>query len=307
MPAGAKFGRFRVLGAIGQDSTGYLYRARQEEGNRLVALRVLDGDRSKDTRVVELADRAVRLRHKNVQQCLLLGRQGKSRYFAFEYTPGSSLRRRLERGETMKPYRSLRVIWRVARALRAAGRKGLAHGDLRPSSIQISATGTVKVSGIGMPLEVSGEFERFQAPRGSIPFYAAPEEMKDRNPSDERRTVFTLGAILYHMVTGQAPLFGDTLKEAMLRYADHGIEPAERVNPKLPRPVALLLARMLAPYSHRMEGLDALIQAIGELAGTRLAERSGTAPEAATPESTEPGAAQPDGVAEPITDSSAAA
>ena len=111
----------------------------------------------------------------------------------------------------------------------------------------MTESGSVKVTGIGMPRDADRDSACFATGRGKISFYASPEDLHAADPEDERRTVFTLGAILYHMISGQPPMFGDSLRDALANHADHGIEPLERVRPGVPGAIGELVEKMLQP------------------------------------------------------------
>lgn len=260
---GSRLGGFTILGEIGRDATGVLYRARQTERNRLVALRVLEPEVADDEGFLSKARRSIKIRHKNIQRLHLFGKAGELRFLAHEYAPGLSLRRRLESREAMDPYHSLKVIRRVTRALRIARQSSLRHADLRPCCILVSESGSVKVTGIGMPRDADRDSALFATGRGKIPFYSPPEDLYEgADPDDERRTVFTLGAILYHMLAGRPPMFGETLREALTNHADHGIEALELVRPGLPLAVTDLVGKMLQPPPLRYQSLEEVSAAI---------------------------------------------
>lgn len=248
---GTELGKFAILGTIGRDTTGTLYRVRQEKKNRLAVLRVLDPAVVEDPQFKKRVARAAKLRHENVQRTLMFGRKGRMHYLALEYMPGRSLRWQLEQGR-MDPYQSLKIIRRVAAALRAARKKaGLEHADLRPANILLSHSGVVKVIGIGLPRDPRREYGLFEADHPAFPFYTAPEIQRGDGALDQRGSVFSLGAILYHMLSGDAPMYGATLEEALLRQASHGIEPLAEKKLGLPAPVCELVSRSLQPYPLR--------------------------------------------------------
>jgi len=252
---GTTLGRYAILGTIGGDSTGTLYRVRQESKKRLAVLRVLDPELASDPKFKELAARQIKLRHPNVQRTYVYGRKGSMHYMAMEYMAGRSLRWQLENERRMDPYECLKIIRRVGVGLRAARAAELGHWDLRPANILLSHSGQVKVIGIGMPKDPRKEYDLFEMPRGMLPFYTAPEILRNDGELDERATVFSLGAILYHMLSGSPAMYGATLEEALLRQASHGIEPLWDYRLGLPREVCELVDKALQPYPLRHKSI----------------------------------------------------
>ena len=165
--------------------------------------------------------------------------------------PGRSLRCQLDKIDRMDQYESLKIIRRVTEALCVAKQSDLRHFDLRPANILLSQCGTVKVIGIGMPKDPRKEFDLFESQRQMIPFYTAPEILRGDQQLDERGTVFSVGAILYHMLAGSPPMYGNSLNEALLRQASHGIDPLAEVRPNLPDRVYQLVEKALQPYPLR--------------------------------------------------------
>ena len=198
-----------LLGVLGRGGMGVVYRARQEQLGRLVALKmILAGGHAGPVELERFraeAQAIARLQHVNIIQIHEVGEHNGLPYYSLEYCPGGSLEKKLA-GTPLPPREAADLVEVLARAMHAAHQKGVVHRDLKPANILLAEDGTPKITDFGLArqLDVAGK-----TATGAImgtPSYMAPEQasgkVKEIGPACD---VYALGAILYECLTGRPP------------------------------------------------------------------------------------------------------
>lgn len=205
---GDRLGRYEILAPLAEGGMARVFRARDVELDREVAIKVLRERRhpERTDRFEEEARATAALTHPNVVMLHDVGRQGDARYLVTELLDGQTLRERLEHGGP-----AVQEAWalgrQIARALAAAHRRGITHGDLKPENLFVTASGVVKVLDFGLSHD-DGALPRFSPSTGTAG-YMAPEQIRgDR--ADRRSDVFALGAVLFELFTGVRAFPGAT-------------------------------------------------------------------------------------------------
>ena len=235
---------------------GVVYRARQQQLNRLVALKMIragmdatQGDR--DRFRVE-AEAVARLRHANILQIYDIGEAAGLPFVALELLEGGSLAARL--AGTPQPGSQAAVLMvTLARAIHAAHRAGIVHRDLKPSNVLFDCEGTPKIVDFGLAKRL--EQEEGQTQSGQIvgtPSYMAPEqargESKEVGPAAD---VYALGAILYEMLTGRPPFKGTSPMETVIQVIYNETVPPSRLFSRVPRDLETICLKCLAKEPSR--------------------------------------------------------
>ncbi|MBI3723112.1 tetratricopeptide repeat protein [bacterium] len=210
-----RFGPFLLLSELGKGGMGVVYRAWNDRLRRVVALKtILPGEGVDEAAVARFkreAEAAARLRHPGIVSVHEAGEFEGRHYMAMDYVPGRSLEARLRPGaERIAFHRALEVVRDVARAAHYAHSQGVVHRDLKPQNIIIDASerpfvldfGLAAIKGAGTRLTKTG------ASMGT-PAYMPPEQANGE-AADERADVYSLGATLYHVLTGRPPFSGET-------------------------------------------------------------------------------------------------
>ena len=213
---------FQLLDKLGQGSMGTVYRARQLSMNRFVAVKMLHPRLAANpdllARLIRKRHLAAKLSHNNIVQAIDVG------WPATCITSSWSTSRARRSGRSWKAARSTtrRRRWRSScrspRRSQHAHRRDLIHRDIKPANIILTAEGIAKLADLGMARETTDE-ERSRAEKGmtiGTPFYISPEQVYPHDDIDGRADIYSLGATLYHMVTGQPP-FPGTRVDAVLR------------------------------------------------------------------------------------------
>ncbi len=287
---GEQIAGYRLLDRIGEGAMGAVYRARQLSLDRDVAIKVLSPDLAQDDvhvqRFMTEARAVARLNHTNIISGIDIGESAGVRYLVMEYADGLTVADLLERGGALDEERALSITQQMARALDHAHKAGLIHRDVKPANILLTQDGVAKLSDFGLArLELDNEAV---ARRMGTPDYISPEQARGDGAVDERTDLYSLGATLFHMLTGRPPFVG---ADASAVLAQHLTAPAPSVlddDPTIDERTAELVARLLSKdpaargrAKEIAEAIDALLKSLQNArladAGARSA-RPGGAP-----------------------------
>ena len=225
---GTKLGPYEVLGALGAGGMGEVYRARDSRLGRDVALKILPGaflsDVARLQRFEQEARAAAALNHPNILAVHDVGQQGGSPYIVTELLKGETLRERLQAG-ALPTRKAVDFGEQIARGLAAAHEKGIVHRDLKPENIFVTDEGRVKILDFGLakltPPPSGDDGETVTRAIDSEPGmvlgtvgYMSPEQVRGQ-AVDQRTDIFSFGAVLYEMLSGQSAFRRETAAETM--------------------------------------------------------------------------------------------
>jgi serine/threonine protein kinase len=265
-------GRYKIVELIGEGGMGKVYLAEHVEIGKRVALKVLHPSYSRMPDLVERFRREARaaskIGHPNIVDVTDSGSTPDgSVYFVMEYLEGVELGSIIEREGALDVARALRITGQICRALSAAHREGIIHRDLKPENIFLITRGgeadVVKVLdfGIAKTTEAEAARERRLTSPGmamGTPEYMAPEQAAGR-PADARTDIYSLGAIMYEMVTGQPPYSGDNFMEILTKKATQDPPPPVSIRAELPAQVSdLVMASMSRSPDGRPQTMESL-------------------------------------------------
>jgi serine/threonine-protein kinase len=218
LDGGQRVGRYRIVRFLGAGAMGEVYLADDPHIERRLAIKTvrLEGGRPQDIedrkkRLLREARAAGRLLHPNVVTLFDTGEEDGLLFLAFEFVEGCDLASRLEMGEPPTLREVLRITRQVAEALDYAHRQGIVHRDIKPSNILIDTGGHVKVADFGIA-KVAGQNTELTV-AGSVmgsPQYLSPEQIRG-DELDGRSDVFSLGVVLYELLSGRRPFDGETI------------------------------------------------------------------------------------------------
>src|SRR5712691_1622959 len=210
--------RYEILKLLGEGGMGAVYKARDTELDRLVALKVIRPELAGHPTVLARFKQelllARKITHRNVIRIYDLGVSSGLRFITMEYVEGKDLSGLLEEHK-YTPYEAVDILRQICLALEAAHAEGVVHRDLKPQNIMIEASGRVCVMDFGLArsMETTG-MTQAGAVMGT-PAYMSPEQAKGL-PADQRSDIFSLGIIAYQMLTGIVPFKADTALASML-------------------------------------------------------------------------------------------
>jgi len=224
---------------LGKGGMGTVYKARQKSMDRWVAIKILKPELAKNNpgyiqRFLSEARTAGRLRHDNLVAGLDCGESRGHHFLVMEYVEGRSLDVVLkERGSFPEP-EALAVGRQVAEALQHAWDQGIIHRDIKPQNLMVTPSGSVKVCDLG--LARSADDDVHLTLTGHVhcsATYASPEQVRGRKDLDTRSDLYSLGVVLYHLLTGAPPFTGEASGDLFVKHAtEKPVSPVQR-NPKI--------------------------------------------------------------------------
>ncbi|HEX9671437.1 MAG TPA: serine/threonine-protein kinase, partial [Thermoanaerobaculia bacterium] len=248
---GGAVGRYRIVGFLGAGAMGEVYLAEDPHIERKLAIKTVRlAGREQDVeerkrRLLREARAAGRLLHPHVVTLFDAGEVEGMLYLAFEFVEGQDLAARLE-SSALSLYEVLRIVRETAEALDFAHRHGIVHRDIKPSNVLLDAHGRVKVTDFGIA-KVTGQSTELTI-AGSVmgsPQYLSPEQIRGEE-LDGRSDIFSLGVVLYELLSGKRPFDGDTITTLVYQILNVDPPPVSALRGDLPPRVEALLAGMLA-------------------------------------------------------------
>jgi serine/threonine protein kinase len=245
---------YEILDRIHDGAMGTVFRARQISVDRIVAIKVLRADLARDAELVERFCResliGAQLSHPNIVSTIDAGMASGRPYLVMEYLPGLTLHQVLEERGPCDESTALRIAMDVASALRFLHQRGLAHRDIKPANIILTPEGLVKLVDLGLarPLEDETWAVAEAGMAVGTPEYMSPEQTRGQSDLDIRSDLYSLGATLFHLVTGRVPYGGESVAEAMQRHASARIPlPApESLNADLTSGLSAIVRKLMA-------------------------------------------------------------
>lgn len=279
---GKILGGCEVLSRIGRGGMGTVYAARQISLDRPVALKILSDKYTRDQSFIDMFIREARaaglLSHPHIVQVYDVGREGDLHYFTMELMDHGSAENRIDENGTLPLHLALNIVKQAATGLRYAEKQGIVHRDIKPGNLMMTQTGTVKIGdlGIARKADSSGVVSQKEGVSGS-PHYIAPEQARGE-AIDQRADIYSLGATLYHCLTGKTPYKGKSARDVILKHmqAEEAPDPWSVVHKsKIPVDVRALIQRMMSPQpENRPQNAEELGQTLDHLISRYPAEKA---------------------------------
>ena len=241
-----------ILSKLGAGAMATVFMARQLSLDRIVAIKVLSKRLSENAEYVAMfykeGKAAAKLNHANIVQAFDVGEAGGYHYFVMEYVEGHTVFAELDAGKVFDEGEALGIILQVARALHHAHERGLIHRDVKPKNIMLTTDGKVKLADMGLArLAADTKAAESEAGRAyGTPYYISPEQIRGDKDVDFRADIYSLGATLYHMVTGKVPFEGDSPVAVMQKHLKVPLVPPDHLNTQLSTGVAEVVEVMMA-------------------------------------------------------------
>ncbi len=251
LEAGDRIAGFEVGPLLGSGSMGQVYLARQVSMDREVALKILPRDiMSRDDEAVQQFLNEVRmlakLDHPNIVTAFEAGQYEDIHYLAMSCVNGESLEQRQRREPVLPEMEALQFCAEVARALEHAWtRFRLLHRDIKPANIMIDGMGEVKLMDMGIA-KISTDEDGATAIVMGTPYYMSPEQATGKAGLDWRSDQYSLGATIFHLLTGRPPFTGDSSMDIMTKQAFEPLTPPRQINPAMTEETDRLIRRMMA-------------------------------------------------------------
>ena len=244
----ARFGRYEILGKIGEGAMGVVYRALDHGLGRIVALKMLSAELSSDEeqqrRFAREAEAIGRLSHPNIVTVYDLGEADGHLYMAMELLEGDDLRALMDRQTDIALADRARVLAQICDGLGYAHSRGVVHRDVKPANIVVTTEGKVKVLDFGLARVASRETITRQGIILGTPDYMSPEQATGK-AIDQRTDIFSAGAVFYEFLCHEKPFQGKTLHGVLFQIISEEPDALLTLNPELPSRLAAIIHRML--------------------------------------------------------------
>ncbi|HSS70223.1 MAG TPA: protein kinase [Casimicrobiaceae bacterium] len=247
-----RIGRYEILEEIGHGAMGTVYRALDPLLDRAVALKTVSLDLAGDEveafeqRFYREARSAGRLSHPSIVTIHDVGKSDGVAFIAMEFLQGRSLRVMLDLGVVFPPDRIADIGAQVADGLAFAHESGVVHRDIKPANIMVLDRGAIKIMDFGIALLPSGSATLTGKVFGS-PKYMSPEQIIGHHV-DGRSDIFSLGAVLYEMLTGFAPFYGGSLDDVLYQVINEMPAAPSSRNKRIPAVFDFIVARAMAKH-----------------------------------------------------------
>ncbi|MBZ5604310.1 MAG: protein kinase [Acidobacteriia bacterium] len=241
-------GRYEILKLLGEGGMGAVYKARDNEVDRLIAVKVIRPELASHSSVLQRFKQELILArsvtHRNVIRIYDLGVAEGCRFITMEFVEGRDLSSVLEERK-LGPEEAVKVTRQICAALEVAHAEGVVHRDLKPQNVMLESSGRVVVMDFGLArsMETTG-LTQAGAIMGT-PAYMSPEQAKGM-PADERSDIFSVGIMMYQMLTGVVPFKGDTALASLLLRTQGPPKPPMEIQPSIPKALNDIVLKALA-------------------------------------------------------------
>ncbi len=245
-------GRYVVERLLGSGGMAQVYLAHDEVLDRHVALKILGDQYAEDEEFVERFKREARsaasLSHPNIVSVYDQGRSEDGAYYiAMEYVPGGTLKERIRREGALTPGAAVGVALQVTDALSEAHERGVIHRDVKPQNVLVTEKGDVKVADFGIARAAASASSGATATGVVLGTadYMSPEQAR-AEPVGPRSDLYSLGVVLYEMLTGTLPYEAQSPMGVAMKHATEPVRSPREANPSVPEPLAALTTKLLA-------------------------------------------------------------
>lgn len=263
-------GRYKLIDERGNGSMATVFVARDQETNRIYAVKVLNRKAASDAELLQRFWREFELLKQltgpHVIRPAVWGEERDVHYIVMEYVDGHTLKYIVETYGPMSPLDAIEVMRQVALGLESAAERGIVHRDVKPQNIILTVDGVIKLTDFGLgrsassaPLTVSNVFL-------GTPYYVAPEQADNGHSADTRSDLYSLTCVFFEMLTGHVPYEGETAVDVVVQHLNNPIPSVCRERPELPLNYEAFIQRGMAKQpAQRFQSPQEFIQSLEAL------------------------------------------
>lgn len=259
--------RYEIVEVIGAGGMAVVYKAIDQRLNRFVAVKILRDELARDeefrARFQIEAQAVAMLSHPNIVSVYDVSHTAGVEYIVMELIEGVTLMQYMQKKGALSWKEAAHFSTQIAKALEHAHSKGIVHRDIKPQNIMILRDGTIKVADFGIAALESAQEQRSDQTVGSV-HYIAPEQARGETP-DTRSDIYSLGVVMYEMLTGQMPYDGETAEQIALKHIAGVAVPPRQLNAEIPEELErITLKAMNADIRERYQSVSELLTDLEE-------------------------------------------
>ena len=241
-------GRYQIIEELGKGGMGRVYKVHDTKIGEKIALKLIRPEAGLDKKSLERFSNELKLarkiRHKNVCQMFDLGEDQGTRYITMEYVHGEDLKQLIRKVGRLSPGQAIGIARQVCDGLEEAHKLGVVHRDLKPQNIMVDEDGKARIMDFGIARSLSGKSMTGAGVMIGTPEYMSPEQVEGKD-IDQRSDIYSLGVILYEMVTGSVPFEGDTPFTIGVKHKSEIPKNPKELNAQIAEDLSRLILRCL--------------------------------------------------------------
>ena len=261
--------RYEVIERLGTGGMGSVYRVEDKKIHEDIALKLIKPEIAADKKTIERFSNelkvARKIAHRNVCKMYDIGESEGAHFITMEYVPGEDLKGFMRRSKQLSIPTVLSIAKQICGGLDEAHKLGIVHRDLKPSNIMIDKDGNVHIMDFGIARSMRAEGITGTGAMIGTPEYMSPEQVESKEV-DQRSDLYSLGVILFEMVTGRVPFEGETTLSIARKHADEEPPDPNSINPQIPDDLSHLILRCLEKdKENRYQSGGELITELGNI------------------------------------------
>jgi len=241
-------GRYQIIEELGKGGMGKVYRVLDKELKEEVALKLIKPEIASDKKTLERFSNELKLArkisHKNVGRMYELMEEKGTRYITMEYVPGEDLKRLIRKVGQFSAGKTIFMAKQVCEGLAEAHRLGVVHRDLKPQNIMVDEEGNARILDFGIARSLKAKGITGAGVMVGTPEYMSPEQAEVKDV-DQRSDIYSLGIILYEMVTGRVPFEGETPLGIAMKHKSETPKDPREINAQLPEDLSQVIMRCM--------------------------------------------------------------
>ncbi len=242
---------YDLVEPIAEGGMGTVYKGKHRETGQIVAIKIVPEGMANNQTLLKRFEKEFRaasnLDHPNVVRALEYGVLGGRPYLVMEFVDGESLGQRIERDGRIPETEAVQIIALAAQGLHHAHKNGMIHRDIKPDNIMVTKDGQVKLADLGLVKEADNDINLTRTGRGlGTPHFMAPEQFRNAKNADVKCDIYSMGATLYQMVTGELPFKSMGPLDAWMKKINNELLPPRQVVPALSERIDWAILRAMS-------------------------------------------------------------